>query len=185
MSRPFASKHLPKYSSMPELQLAMKEKPLYHCCPCGFTNSLINPMCLWCTWTCKEAKHGFKSSMPRARRASAPSRVYIQIDLFLSSGKFALLAPDRATIVSHRSAAPSQQTETNIKLSVIDPPPFVPSISPYIPPVLVDPTTVLDRCITSHRDHLYDIDTNMVNGNDPVTVISQGFGDTAIATRSV
>ncbi|KIM39339.1 hypothetical protein M413DRAFT_447276 [Hebeloma cylindrosporum] len=67
--------HLPKYSSVPELQLVPPRRPQFHCQRCGFTNTLI-PLCLWCTWTSEEAEHEFELSMPRARRASAPPRVF-------------------------------------------------------------------------------------------------------------
>jgi hypothetical protein len=52
-----------------------QRRPQFHCQRCGFTNTLI-PLCLWCTWTSEEAEHEFELSMPRARRASAPPRVF-------------------------------------------------------------------------------------------------------------
>ena len=59
-------------------------------------------MCLWCAWTCKEARNEFITSMPRARRASAPTRVFV------------------------RFVMPSTQTEMKAESSVIDPPAIVP-----------------------------------------------------------
>jgi hypothetical protein len=67
--------HLPKHSSVPQLQLLTERCPKFHCQRCGVTNIII-PLWLWCTWTFKEAEHEFELSMPRARRASAPPRVF-------------------------------------------------------------------------------------------------------------
>ncbi|KAF8640241.1 hypothetical protein AX16_010137 [Volvariella volvacea WC 439] len=65
--------HLPKSTSLPELQLAPADRPLFTCQQCGFSNAYI-PLCLWCSWSSKPAQEAFESSAPRARRASAPSK---------------------------------------------------------------------------------------------------------------
>lgn len=67
--------HLPKSTSLPILQLTPIDRPIFTCRQCGFINTLI-PLCLWCCWTSDVAHHEFEMSMPRVRRASAPSRVF-------------------------------------------------------------------------------------------------------------
>jgi len=121
--------------------------------------------------------------MPRARRASAPPRVFIRIALSPSSGKFTLLTDDHENIDSDRSAASSKQTGTNAKPSVIDPPPVIPSILSH----MVVHHTLVDA-VNSHRDHIYDTDTSMVNDltrQHPVPATLEGFGDVATAACSV
>ena len=58
--------HLPKHSSVPQLQLLTQRCPQFHCKWCGVTNIII-PLWLWCTWTFEEAEHEFELSMPRAK----------------------------------------------------------------------------------------------------------------------
>lgn len=169
-SRLIYSQYLPKYSSLPELQLAAKER---NCRQCGLTN----PLCLWCTWSCKEANHEPKGSIPRARRTSAPPRVFIRIDLSPSSGKFTLLADNHTNI---HSVATSNQTKMNVmssQHSIINPPATVSHISPSMPihqNVVDVPADVYHRCI----------DLNVVNDSPELHPVP-AFGDVATATRSV
>jgi hypothetical protein len=170
------SKHLPKYSSLPEFQFVVKETSSYHHCrQCG----VINPTCL----CCKQApqQHEFASSAPlaRARRASAPSRVLINLDL--SPWKLTFLTGDHANIDFNRPEPPLKQKELS---STIDPLPFVSSKSPYMP---VDQTLVDGIAMDLHRDHIDDTDTNI---NDygrqrGVHPVPECLGDVATATCSV
>ena len=176
-------KHLPKYSSLPEFQLVAKET--YRCRQCGLTGSVINPICLGCAWTGKEAQqHEFTSSGPRARRVSAPSRVFIKIDL--SPWNFTFLTGDHANTDSNRPEAPLKQRELKATASVIiDPLPIVSSLSPYM---TVDQTSFDATAVYSHRDHIDDIVTNMVNvytQQGEVHPVSETLDDVATATRSV
>ena len=150
----------------------MKEtSSYYHCRRC-------DPICLR-AWTCKEA-HEFASSAPRARRASAPSRVFIKFDL--SPWKFTFLTGDHANIDSNRPETPLKQRELKAASSVIDPLPIVSSQSPYMP---VDQTdaTAMDL----HRDCIDDIDTDIVNGyaQREAHSVPEASGGVATATRSV
>ena len=156
----------------------MKETSSYHRCrQCGCAGSVVNPKCLWCAWTCKEEQqHEFASSGPRARCASAPSNVFMKIDL--SPWKFTFLAGDHANIDSNRSDAELKATSS----PVIDPLPTVSSQSPCMPVDQTDATTM-----DLHRNHIDDIDTDMVNDytrqrGHPVPEL---LGDVATATRSV
>ena len=72
--------HLPKHASLPELQLLPENRPIFRCRNCGFVNTLL-PLCLWCTWSSREAEHEFRLSTPRSRRVSAPCRVLFSINV--------------------------------------------------------------------------------------------------------
>lgn len=125
------NKHLPKYSSLPELRLPL------------------------CHRRCTEPKHDFKSSIPRTRHASAPPRVFIHIDL---APKFTLLADNHD--LNRRLVVSSKQTETISKLSVIDPLITVPSMPSHMPihrhqSSLIDTVAVYER---RSRDHIYNVD---------------------------
>jgi hypothetical protein len=149
---------------------AKETSSYYHCRQCGFTDSVINPICLGCAWTGKEAQqHEFASSGPRARRASAPSRVFLKIDLstFLTS--------DHANIDSNRPEAPLRGLKGSS--SVIDPLPIVSSQSPYMP---VDQPSFETTAIGLHRDHIDDICMKR-----EVHPVPDDLGDVATATRSV
>jgi hypothetical protein len=155
----------------------MKETTL--CCrQCGFTNSFMDIN----AWTCKEGQHEFASSVPRARRASAPPNVFIKIDL--SPWKFTFLAGDHANIDLNRPEAPLKQTEAS---SIIDSPPILSSssLTPHM-------QTLEAIAMDLHQVHIDDIHTNAVNEyrrRNPVTVIPESLGDVisevATGTRSV
>jgi hypothetical protein len=148
--------HLPKYSSLPELQL-VKETAL---CQCGSTKSLVIPTCLCCASTSKRplAQHEFASSVPRARRASAPPSVFIKIDL--SPWKFTLLAGEHANIDFEAPVFKQTQSTT--------PSPIISSLSPYMPVHQTFDATAVDL----HPDHDDDdIDTDAIRQRDPVTTI--------------
>ena len=166
--------HLPKYSSLPELQLVVKKTTL---CQCGSTKSLISPTCLSCASTCKQtlAQHEFTSSVPRARRASAPPSVFIKIDL--SPWKFTLLAGEHANIDFNPHEAPVfKQTQSKT------PSPIISSLSPYMPVHQTFDATAVDL----HRDHDDDgIDTDAIRQGDPVTTIPERLNHVATGTRSV
>ena len=148
----------------------MKE---YHCRQCGFTNPYTDPICLWCTWTCEEAQHEFTSSVPRARRASAPPRVFIKIDL--SPWKLTLLARNHANIDLSQPETPSKRTES----SIIDPASIVSSRSSYMPVYQTFDATAVDLL----RDHIDEIDMNhSYRQRDPVTAIPKSL---AAITHSV
>ncbi|TFK35614.1 hypothetical protein BDQ12DRAFT_688036 [Crucibulum laeve] len=70
--------HLPKSTSLPIFQLIPKDRPIFTCRQCGFTNTLI-PLCLWCCWTSDDAHRQFELSTPRARRITAPARVFCNL----------------------------------------------------------------------------------------------------------
>ena len=183
----FIKQHLPKYSSLPEFQLVVKETSSYYDCrQCGSTGSVINPICLGCAWTCKEAQqHEFASSRPRARRASTPSRVFLKIDL--SPWNSAILTGDHTNIDSNQPEALLKQRELKATASVIDFLPIVPSQSPHMP---IDQASFNATGVDLHRDHIDDIDTNMINDyNDyaqrEVHPVPGNLGDVATATRSV
>ena len=170
-------KHLPKYSSLPEFQLIAKEtSSSFHCRRCGLTASVINPICpsLGNAWTCSEAQqqqqHEFASSVPRARRASAPSRVFLKVDL--SPWNFTFLTGDHENIGSNRLEAPLEQGELNETASVIDPLPIVSSQSPYMP-------------VDLHRDHIDNIDDIDINDYSQQREVPESLGDVATATHSV
>ena len=86
-------KHLPKSTSLPSLQLLPPNRPLFTCTICGFTNSQLIPLCLWCAWTNEEATREFEQSLGlclvrsvggrrgRGRRVSSPARVGGYADL--------------------------------------------------------------------------------------------------------
>ena len=167
-------KHLPKYSSLPEFQLIAKEtSPSYLCRRCGFAASVIKPS-LGSAWTCKEAhQHEFASSVPRVRRASAPSSVFLKVDL--SSWNFAFLTGDHANIDSNRPETPLEQR--GLKTSVIDPLPIVLSQqSPYMP---VDQTSFHATAVDLHID-----DIN-INDYAQQREVPGRLCDVATATRSV
>ncbi|KAH9953202.1 hypothetical protein BGW80DRAFT_1412021 [Lactifluus volemus] len=67
--------HLPKSTSLPQLELAPAKRPLFTCRQCGFSNVYI-PLCLWCSWTSTEATAAFVAATPRRSRCiSGPGRV--------------------------------------------------------------------------------------------------------------
>ncbi|KAF8071591.1 hypothetical protein FPV67DRAFT_1481921 [Lyophyllum atratum] len=72
---PCSGQHLPKSTSLPIFKLLPIDRPTFTCQQCGFLNTLI-PLCLWCCWSSDAACREFEKSMPRARRASAPPRVF-------------------------------------------------------------------------------------------------------------
>ncbi|KAF9007499.1 hypothetical protein BDQ17DRAFT_218857 [Cyathus striatus] len=75
--------HLPKSTSLPEMQLAPESRPLFTCGHCGFSNSLV-PLCLWCRWTSPEAILKFEQSTPRARRITAPTKASWNVSVSMS-----------------------------------------------------------------------------------------------------
>jgi hypothetical protein len=166
-------KHLLKYSSLPEFQLFANGTS--SCRQCGSTGSVINPICLGCAWNGKEfkAQHEFASSGPRARRASAPSTVFLKIDFST------FLAVDHANIHANRPEAPLTHTELK---SVIDSLPIVPSQSPYMP---VDQSSFDATAEGFNRDYIDDIDTNMAKQQREVHPVPDNLGDVATATRTV
>jgi hypothetical protein len=169
-------KHLPKYSSLPEFQLIAKEtSSSHHCRRCGFTASVINPISpsLGNAWTCKQ-EHEFASSVPRARRVSAPSRVFLKVDL--SPYKITFLTGDHANIDSNRPETPLEQRELRATTLVIDPLPIVSSQSPYMP---VDQSTFHVTAVDLHID---DID---INNYAQQRAVPESLCDVATATRSV
>jgi hypothetical protein len=148
------------------------------CRQCGFTGSVINPICLGCAWTGKEAQqHEFASSKPRARRASAPSTVFLKFDFST------FLSVDHANIdSSNRPQASLKQRELK---SAIDSLPIVSSQSPYMP---VDQTSFEASAVGLNRDYIDDIDTNMANDytqQREVLPVPDGLGAVATATRTV
>ena len=73
--------HLPRSTSLPELELVPAYRPLFTCQQCGFSNLYI-PLCLWCKWSSLEAADAFKSATSRrGRRLSGPGRVTWKPDL--------------------------------------------------------------------------------------------------------
>ncbi|KAJ6549464.1 hypothetical protein B0H10DRAFT_1290355 [Mycena sp. CBHHK59/15] len=69
--------HLPKSTSLPAFQLAPRDRPRFTCRECGFTNFYNIPMCVWCAEEGPEAAaRDFERTVPRARTASAPPRVF-------------------------------------------------------------------------------------------------------------
>jgi len=141
--------------------------------------SVINPVCLGCAWFAKEARqHEFASSGPRARRATAPSRVFTKYDL--SSRKLIFLTGDRADTNSNRPEAPLNQSEFKAPSSVIDFLPILSSQSPHMP---VDQTTFDVTAVDLHQDR---IDKNMnYTRQQEVQPVSETLYDVATATRSV
>ena len=176
-------KHLPKYSSLPEFQsIAEETSSSYQCRRCGFTASVINATTcpsLGSALTCKEPQqqHEFASSVSRVRRASAPSRVFLKVDL--SPWKFTFLAGDHANIDSNRPEAPLEQGELKATTSVIDPLPIVSSQSPYMP---VDQTSFNATAVDSHIDDIDDVD---INDYAQQREVPESLCDVATATRSV
>ena len=171
-------KYLPKYSSLPEFQLVAKESSSsYHCRRCGFTASVINPICptrnLGDARTCKQ-QHEFASSVPRARRASAPSRVFLKVDL--SPWKFTFLTGDHT---NNRPEVPLEQRDLKATTSVIDPLPIVSSQSPHMP---VDQTSFHVTAVDFHIDDIDDID---INNYAQQREVPGSLCDVATATLSV
>ncbi|KAF8207027.1 hypothetical protein K438DRAFT_2083441 [Mycena galopus ATCC 62051] len=68
--------YLPKSTSLPAFQLFPRDRPRYNCCTCGFVNFYCIPLCVWCENVSEPATRAFQRTMPRARTASAPPRVF-------------------------------------------------------------------------------------------------------------
>ena len=84
--------------------------------------------------------------MPRARRASAPSRVFLNVDL--SPWKFTFLNGEHVNFDSNRAEV------LGLKVDLL---PIISSQSPYMP---VDHTSFHATAVDLHQDHIDDIDTN-------------------------
>ncbi|KAJ7881044.1 hypothetical protein B0H14DRAFT_3763225 [Mycena olivaceomarginata] len=68
--------YLPKSTSLPAFQLFPRDRPRYICCECGFVNFYCIPLCVWCKSASESTTLAFQGTMPRARTASAPPRVF-------------------------------------------------------------------------------------------------------------
>ncbi|KAJ7470758.1 hypothetical protein FB451DRAFT_1472292 [Mycena latifolia] len=69
--------HLPKSASLPALQLIPRARPCFTCLGCGFVNFYNIPLCVWCATQAPESSvRAFERTIPRARTASAPPRVF-------------------------------------------------------------------------------------------------------------
>ncbi|KAJ7760654.1 hypothetical protein DFH07DRAFT_1059983 [Mycena maculata] len=79
--------YLPKSTSLPEFQMLPRDRPRFTCLGCGFVNFYNIPICVWCAIEAPESSvRAFESTMPRIRTASAPPRVFWELnDLSLRS----------------------------------------------------------------------------------------------------
>ncbi|KAJ6553595.1 hypothetical protein DFH09DRAFT_1280859 [Mycena vulgaris] len=69
--------YLPKSISLPAFELVPRNRPRFTCLECGFVNFYNIPLCVWCATQGPECSvRAFERTMPRARTASAPPRVF-------------------------------------------------------------------------------------------------------------
>ncbi|KAF8150948.1 hypothetical protein B0H34DRAFT_157824 [Crassisporium funariophilum] len=195
--------HLPKHSSLPELHLLPKGRPLFHCGRCGFTNTLI-PLCLWCTWTSQEAEHEFERSTPRARRATAPSRAILHVE-FSTSVSSCAVPHDRSKKASHKTSVACNKRNQSISKPISLHSPVnaaIPTVSSVIPCRLGltgGHNTVSDFREMSHDGHnLHGDDSrdatriyiatqrrSLMNIGADFSVARDGVDDVATATHKV
>jgi hypothetical protein len=116
--------------------------------------------------------------VPRARRASAPSTVFLKVDL--SPWKLTFSTGDHANIDSNRPDTPLEQRKLKATTLVIDPLPIVSSQSPYMP---VDQTSFHVTAVDLHIDDIDD--TIDINNYAQQRAVPESLCDVATATRSV
>lgn len=88
-----------KSTSLPVLQLHPDDRALFTCQNCGFSNGYI-PVCLWCSWTSPSATKEFEASIPRPRRASAPTKIVWKEDTPSSALRNKASKPQQSRFVS-------------------------------------------------------------------------------------
>ncbi|KAJ7116551.1 hypothetical protein C8R44DRAFT_926783 [Mycena epipterygia] len=99
--------YLPKSTSLPAFQLVPRDRPRFTCTTCGFVNFYNIPLCVWCATEGPESSvRAFEGTMPRARTASAPPRVFWKPnELRTSRGRAFTLSRD----LDYRRETPKSQ----------------------------------------------------------------------------